>query len=157
MPSLTRRDNFMGSTPHAIKVECRRCNKAWLVELFLEELEALKREAWTVLFDRGADITQQILMGQVLAGLVPLHDCKLPYRKPKDVVGLIAEALEEADARGERFTQRGFCRYAQGLGGLGRVRLRRVVEQALVDGRLTLEDGENENGVKVRWLRALAL
>jgi hypothetical protein len=49
-------------------------------------------------------------------------------------VDLIAEALEEADSRGERFTVRGFCRWAQGLGGLDTVRLKRVVEKAVAEG-----------------------
>jgi hypothetical protein len=77
-----------------------------------------------------------------------------PSPDQSDIVNLIRQALEDAERQGQRFTIRGFCRQHQGiLGGLGRGRLRKVIGEAIVDGRLTLEDGENANRVKVKFFK----
>ena len=65
----------------------------------------------------------------------------------------LIEKVRDGQRFGTPFTIRSLCRALAGkFPGLGRVKLEKLVGRLLQEGKLVLEDGENDNGVKVRYL-----
>lgn len=154
-------------TTHQFRAQCRHCGTTFRIMMTSAALKREQRRAWEELLHQHAlDLSDDAVLKQMMANVFPKHICKrrapecLPTEAQKGtredhrpgLLDLVIRALADATQRGESFTIRGFCRQFQGLGGLGRERLHGVIQAAIADGKLALEDGLNGSGRAVQLL-----